>query len=107
MFRAFEYLARDSNLIMLIVADRALGLIVVVKHDGNSGLRHAGLPLLVHKILQAPGADLSRLDSVKQRANSNQGENRDIFFNGRYLRKIGDAEHEADSIQNVRFSRPI
>jgi hypothetical protein len=46
------HLARDGELLAVLVARRRPLRVTVVERDGHRGLGHAGLPLLVHQILQ-------------------------------------------------------
>jgi len=52
------HLARDGDLVMLLVPDGAASLVGIVEHDGHAGLRDARLPLLVHQLLQVARAHL-------------------------------------------------
>lgn len=73
-------LASDGDLAAFFIANGTAASVCVVEDDGDSGLRDAGLPLLVHELLQVAGADLLQ---------------------------VGDAQHEADGIQDVGFAGSI
>jgi hypothetical protein len=47
------HLARDCDLIQVLILHGPFGFVGVVEHDGHSGLCHSRLPLLVYKLLQA------------------------------------------------------
>lgn len=76
----YENLACHVDLLALLVADGARCFVFIVKHNCDAGLVYAGLPLLVNELGQIPSANLAQ---------------------------IGDAENEADGVQNIRFSRSI
>jgi len=46
------HLARDGDLVVLLVPDRAAGLVGVIEDDGHARLCDPRLPLLVHELLQ-------------------------------------------------------
>ena len=52
------HLAADGDLVDVLVAHGGGLLVLVVEGDGHRRLGHAGLPLLVHQLLQAPRAHL-------------------------------------------------
>lgn len=51
-------LTGDSDLIMLLVANRTVGLVQVVEDNRHRSLGHTCLPLLIHQLLQAPSTNL-------------------------------------------------
>lgn len=53
-------LPSHGDLLAVLIAHRAALHVTVVEHDGDGGLGHARLPLLVDQLLQAAGADLGR-----------------------------------------------
>lgn len=53
-------LAVDGDLVVLLVANRALFLVLIVKDNGHAGTRHTRLAIFVHQLLQRAGADLVR-----------------------------------------------
>ena len=52
------HLSGDGYLIILLITQRALCLVCVVKLDGDSGLGNACLSVLVHQLLKVGGAHL-------------------------------------------------
>lgn len=73
-------LARDGDLGRVLVAERGAGAVGVVEDDGDSSLRDAGLTLLVNQLLERGGA---------------------------HLAQIGDAEHEADGVEDVGLAGAV
>ena len=68
------------DLLALFIADGAGRLVFIVEHDGDAGLVYAGLSLFVDELGQIPSTNLAQ---------------------------VGDAENEADGVQDIRFSRSI
>ena len=75
-----EHLARDIDLLELLVPHGARGFVLIVEHDGDAGLVDARLALLVHELGEVAGADLGQ---------------------------VGDSQDEADGVEDVGFSRPV
>lgn len=73
-------LARDSDFGRVLVAERGTGAVGVVEDDGDGGLGDAGLALLVDELLERGGA---------------------------HLAEVGDAEHEADGVEDVGLAGTI
>ena len=61
------HLARHGDLVVHFVANGALALVHVVKHDGYCCLGDASLPLLVHQLLQVRHADLNEEGVMKEK----------------------------------------
>lgn len=77
---ANHHLTGDRDLVEVLVAHGASLLVCIVKVDADRGLGHPGLALLVDKLLQI--------------ANAN-------------LREVGDAEDEADGVEDVGLAAAI
>ena len=52
------HLARDGDLVVLLVAERAVLRVLIVEDQRDAGLLHPGLALLVDQLLQVRSADL-------------------------------------------------
>lgn len=74
------HLTRDSDLLAVLVSDRTRLPVTVVERDRYSGLRDSSLALFVDELLEITRAD---------------------------LRKVRDAQHETDGVQDIRLSRSI
>lgn len=75
-----ENLSCDCDLGMGFVAERAPRAVGVVEDDGDGGFGDSGLALLVDELLEVGSPNLLQ---------------------------IGDAENEADGIENVRFAGTV
>uniref|UniRef100_A0A0A9F103 Uncharacterized protein n=1 Tax=Arundo donax TaxID=35708 RepID=A0A0A9F103_ARUDO len=73
-------LARDGDLGTVLVAKRRAGAVGVVEDDGDGGLGDAGLALLVDELLERGSA---------------------------HLAEVGDAEHEADGVEDVGLAGAV
>lgn len=73
-------LARDGDLRRVLVAERGAGAVGVVEDDGDGGLGDAGLALLVDELLERGGA---------------------------HGAEVGDAEHEADGVEDVGLAGAV
>lgn len=73
-------LARDGDLGRILVAERGAGAVGVVEDDGDGGLGDPSLTLLVDELLERGGADLA---------------------------EVGDAEHEADGVEDVGLAGAV
>jgi hypothetical protein len=73
-------LARDGDLGRVLVAERGAGAVGVVEDDGDGCLGDSGLALLVDELLERGGA---------------------------HLAQIGDAEHEADGVEDVGLAGAV
>lgn len=75
-------LARDGDLGRVLVAEggAGVGAVGVVEDDGDGGLGDAGLALLVDELLERGGA---------------------------HLAEVGDAEHEADGVEDVGLAGAV
>ena len=69
----------DGDLVVVLVPQRRLLLVAVVEGDGDGGLRDARLAILVDQLLEVGGS---------------------------HVTQVGDAQEEADRIQNVTLARP-
>lgn len=65
---------------MVFITKRASTPIGIIEHDGDSGLGNSCLALLVHELLKVGSPNLLQ---------------------------VGDAEHEANRIENVRFAGTV
>ncbi len=77
---AVSYLSLNGDLVMLLVAQRTVPLVRVVEHDRDRGPGDARLPVLVHELLEV----------VRP-----------------HVAQVGDAEQEADRVQDVGLARPV
>jgi len=73
-------LARDGDLGRVLIAERGAGAVGVVEDDGDGGLGDPGLTLLIDELLERGGADLA---------------------------EVGDAEHEADGVEDVGLAGAV
>ena len=73
-------LAGDGDLVKVLVAHRAGFLVGIVKVDADRGLGHPGLALLVDELLEVADPDLG---------------------------KVGDAEDEADGVEDVGLAAAV
>lgn len=55
-----QYLTRDCDLVMPLVANRTAFLVCIIEDNGNSGFGDTSLTLFVDKFLQAAGSDLQQ-----------------------------------------------
>lgn len=65
---------------MGLIPERTAGAIGIVEDDGDGGLGNSGLALLVDELLEIGCSDLLQ---------------------------IGDAQHEADGVEDVGLARPV
>ena len=75
-----EHLTRHIDLPILLIPHRTERFILVVEHDGNTGLVDTRLSLFVDQLGQIPGTNLG---------------------------EIGNSEDEADGVENVGFAGTI
>ncbi len=74
---AHSHLAGDRDLGVLLVAERAVLLVLVVEDKRHARLLHTRLALLVHKLLQVRGADLcARAPRSRQEPELSPGQTR-------------------------------
>lgn len=73
-------MSSDSDLGMLLVAERASVSLGIVKGNGDGGLGNPSLALLVDELLEISSSNLL---------------------------EIGDTQNETDGIEDVRFPRPV
>lgn len=73
-------LAGDGDFGRVLVAERGACAVGVVEDDGDGGLGDPGLALLVDELLERGGA---------------------------HLAEVGDAEHEADGVEDVGFAGAV
>ena len=76
---ANDDLPGDGDLVIMLVTERRLLLVSVVKCDGDSGLGDSSLTVLVDKLLEVGRSDMAQ---------------------------VGDTEEETDGVQDITFSRP-
>ena len=75
-----EHLTRHIDLLELLIPHGARGLVLIIKHNGDAGLVNPRLALLVDELGEIPRANLGQ---------------------------VGDAQDEADGVEDVGFTRPI
>lgn len=81
---------------MRLVADGAVSFVLIVEYNRNACLCHARLSLLVYELLQRVHTNLSELMSPS------------VFTNHwPYLGQVGDSQHKADSIENIRLAAAV
>lgn len=91
-------MASDRDLRHVLEPDRRLRLVRVVEDDGDGSAGDAGLTTLVDQVEEVGGADL--------RGNFVSCGRLERRFDT-HRREVGDAENEADSIENVGFAGPV
>ena len=52
------HLTSDMDFVVLFVADWAASFVVIVQNEGDAGLGHTSLPVLVHEFLKVVGTHL-------------------------------------------------
>lgn len=77
---ADDNLPRHSHLGVVLVSQRAPAPVRIIEHDGDGGFRNPGLALLVDELLQVRGPDLLQ---------------------------VGDAQHEADGVEDVGLAGAV
>lgn len=75
-----QNLPRHINFLALLVTNRTGGLVLIIEHDGDTGLVDAGLALFVDEFGEVAGADLW---------------------------EVLDAQDEADGVEDVGFAGAV
>jgi len=107
--------ARDSDRLAVFVPRRALARVVVVEHDGDGGLAHAALTLQRSTVRRSvAGAVLAACSSTTCRPSPSIHltlphllVHEILQVAGSDLAQVRNAQHEADRVQDVAFSRPV
>lgn len=80
MFHIEDDLSGDGDFIVVLVTDGALFLVPIVKGDGDGGLGDSSLTALVDELLKVGGP---------------------------HVTQVGDAQEEADGIQDVGLATAV